>query len=58
MTGRRIARRLRKRRVSFNHPYGIGPSPEGIRFGKGCVIGLPLSAVLWWLILEAAKAMI
>lgn len=36
----------------------IVPSPDGRRFMKGCMIAIPLSAILWWLILQVASAMI
>jgi len=36
----------------------IVASPDGIRFAKGCMIAIPLSSFLWWLILQVASAMI
>lgn len=55
---RRRERCFRERRVSIQERRHIEPSPDGVRFMQGCLIALPLSAALWWLILEVARAMI
>lgn len=51
-------RQMRDRRKNMRADYEFVPSPDGRRIMKGCMIALPLSAALWWLILRAASAMI
>ena len=54
----RRERRFRERRISLCDGHHIVPSPDGQRFVTRCLIGLPLSVILWWLVPEAARAMI
>lgn len=49
---------MRDRRKNIGADNEFVPSPDGRSFMKGCMIALPLSAALWWLILRAASAMI
>lgn len=58
MIGRGNEHQLHAKLARIEREADAAVHPDGRRFFRGVLIGLPLSALLWWGIIEIARAMV